>query len=127
MLLFQIKMPQIFENKYLHGHTLLFFLGKYLESGIHVSYSKYIFTLRNCQIVSQSTYNILHSHEHFIRLSFAPHFHQNLFLLVFLILFILGVTYWYLTIVLTLSSYLNLAQLLSLSKLLFLRLYKRRC
>lgn len=100
LLLFQIKMPQIFENKYLHGHTLLFFLGKYLESGIHVSYSKYIFTLRNCQIVSQSTYNILHSHEHFIRLSFAPHFHQNLFLLVFLILFILGVTYWYLTVVL---------------------------
>lgn len=50
LLLLLIKMLQVFVNKYLYGHTLLFPLGKYFKSGISVS-SKYIFTFKklpNC-------------------------------------------------------------------------------
>ena len=69
-------------------YLLLFFLGKYLKVELLGHGDRYIFnSMRNCQIVLEHGYTILHSRQQCMRDPVPPNPCQHLALSIFIILF----------------------------------------
>ena len=72
----------IFTCRFLFKHAFSFHLSKYLKMELLVVHKYMCAFIRNCQTVFQSSYTILHSHQQYMRVSFAPGPLQHLVLLV---------------------------------------------